>query len=70
MIGGLKEHIRDLKEMILLPLLYPEVFSSKNITPPKGVLFCGPPGMPTARSWRGIVRGGCVEKGQLLGGGG
>ncbi|XP_043201023.1 ATPase family AAA domain-containing protein 2-like [Amphibalanus amphitrite] len=43
-IGGLKEHIRDLKEMILLPLLYPEVFSSKNITPPKGVLFCGPPG--------------------------
>ena len=45
MIGGLKEHIRDLKEMILLPLLYPEVFSSKNISPPKGVLFCGPPGM-------------------------
>ncbi|XP_037072228.1 ATPase family AAA domain-containing protein 2-like [Pollicipes pollicipes] len=44
MIGGLRDHIRDLKEMILLPLLYPEVFSSKNITPPKGVLFCGPPG--------------------------
>ena len=44
MVGGLQEHIRDLKEMILLPLLYPEVFSSRNITPPKGVLFFGPPG--------------------------
>ena len=49
MIGGLKEHIRDLKEMILLPLLYPEVFSSKNISPPKGVLFCGPPGTGMGR---------------------
>ena len=43
-IGGLHSHIEALKEMILLPLLYPEVFVKFNITPPKGVLFFGPPG--------------------------
>jgi SpoVK/Ycf46/Vps4 family AAA+-type ATPase len=30
--------------MILLPMLYPEIFQKFNITPPKGVLFFGPPG--------------------------
>ncbi|KAM6489275.1 AAA domain containing protein [Amanita muscaria] len=43
-IGGLDEHIHSLKEMTLLPLLYPEVFQQFNITPPRGVLFHGPPG--------------------------
>jgi hypothetical protein len=43
-VGGLDEHIRSLKEMIVLPLLYPEVFAKFNLTPPRGVLFHGPPG--------------------------
>ncbi|TIA74891.1 hypothetical protein E3P91_00714 [Wallemia ichthyophaga] len=43
-IGGLDEHIRQLKEMVSLPLLYPEVFQRFSITPPRGVLFHGPPG--------------------------
>jgi ATPase family AAA domain-containing protein 2 len=43
-IGGLHSHIESLKEMILLPLLYPEIFTKFNISPPKGVLFFGPPG--------------------------
>lgn len=43
-IGGLKQHIRSLKEMILFPLLYPEVFDRFKIQPPRGVLFYGPPG--------------------------
>ncbi|KAJ3331664.1 hypothetical protein HDU76_002579 [Blyttiomyces sp. JEL0837] len=43
-IGGLEEHIRSLKEMVVMPLLYPEVFSGFQITPPRGVLFHGPPG--------------------------
>jgi ATP-dependent 26S proteasome regulatory subunit len=30
--------------MVLLPLLYPEVFEKFGITPPRGVLFYGPPG--------------------------
>ena len=36
--------INSLKEMTLLPLLYPEVFQRFNLTPPRGVLFHGPPG--------------------------
>ena len=36
--------IHLLKEMTLLPLLYPEVFQQFSITPPHSVLFHGPPG--------------------------
>lgn len=43
-IGGLDNYIDQLKEMVLLPLLYPEIYGSFDITPPKGVLFHGPPG--------------------------
>ncbi|XP_054717398.1 LOW QUALITY PROTEIN: ATPase family AAA domain-containing protein 2-like [Uloborus diversus] len=43
-IGGLDKHIQSLKEMVLFPLMYPEVFQRFNITPPRGVLFYGPPG--------------------------
>jgi len=44
MVGGLDTYIRSLKEMILFPLLYPEVFQRFSIQPPRGVLFYGPPG--------------------------
>ena len=43
-VGGLQGHIDKLKEMVALPLLYPEVFQRYKITPPRGVLFHGPPG--------------------------
>lgn len=43
-VGGLQGHIDQLKEMVALPLLYPEVFQRFHITPPRGVLFHGPPG--------------------------
>ncbi|OJT10605.1 hypothetical protein TRAPUB_12904 [Trametes pubescens] len=43
-VGGLDDHINLLKEMTLLPLLYPEVFQRFDVTPPRGVLFHGPPG--------------------------
>ncbi|KAI5120735.1 hypothetical protein M0805_006441 [Coniferiporia weirii] len=43
-VGGLDDHINSLKEMTLLPLLYPEVFQRFNLTSPRGVLFHGPPG--------------------------
>lgn len=43
-IGGLDGHIQCLKEMILLPMMYPEVFRQFQIHPPRGVLFHGPPG--------------------------
>ena len=43
-VGGLQGHIDQLKEMVALPLLYPEVFLRFHVTPPRGVLFHGPPG--------------------------
>jgi len=43
-VGGLKGHVQSLKEMVTLPLLYPELFESHSIAPPRGVLFYGPPG--------------------------
>uniref|UniRef100_A0A224YS75 Tat-binding homolog 7 n=1 Tax=Rhipicephalus zambeziensis TaxID=60191 RepID=A0A224YS75_9ACAR len=43
-VGGLDSHIQQLKEMILFPLIYPEVFERFKIAPPRGVLFYGPPG--------------------------
>ncbi|XP_041844820.1 ATPase family AAA domain-containing protein 2-like isoform X2 [Melanotaenia boesemani] len=43
-IGGLSKHISALKEMVVFPLLYPEVFERFRIQPPRGCLFYGPPG--------------------------
>ncbi|XP_015256435.1 PREDICTED: ATPase family AAA domain-containing protein 2-like isoform X1 [Cyprinodon variegatus] len=43
-IGGLAGHISALKEMVVFPLLYPEVFDNFKIQPPRGCLFYGPPG--------------------------
>jgi len=43
-IGGLSEQIRELREVIELPLLNPELFLRVGITPPKGCLLYGPPG--------------------------
>ncbi|XP_047130163.1 26S proteasome regulatory subunit 10B isoform X1 [Hydra vulgaris] len=44
MIGGLSEQIRELREVIELPLINPELFQRVGITPPKGCLLYGPPG--------------------------
>lgn len=43
-VGGLDDYIAQLKEMVSLPLKYPEVYARFGITPPRGVLFHGPPG--------------------------
>jgi SpoVK/Ycf46/Vps4 family AAA+-type ATPase len=43
-VGGLGDHIERLKEMVMLPLMYPEIYANFHITPPRGVLFHGPPG--------------------------
>ena len=43
-IGGLGKEIRRIREMIELPLKYPQVFERLGIDPPKGVLLHGPPG--------------------------
>jgi len=43
-IGGLSEQIRELREVIELPLVKPHLFRELGIDPPKGVLLYGPPG--------------------------
>ncbi|ALU12049.1 ATPase AAA [Ignicoccus islandicus DSM 13165] len=43
-IGGLGPVIQRLRELIELPLRYPEIFKKLGIEPPKGVLLYGPPG--------------------------
>ncbi len=43
-IGGLKPQLQRIREMIELPLRYPEVFERLGIDAPKGVLLYGPPG--------------------------
>ncbi|CAF1232306.1 unnamed protein product [Didymodactylos carnosus] len=43
-VGGLSEQIRELREVVELPLTNPELFERVGITPPKGCLLYGPPG--------------------------
>ena len=43
-IGGLKEEVKKVREMVELPLKRPEIFSQLGIEPPKGILLYGPPG--------------------------
>ncbi|MGC8586206.1 MAG: CDC48 family AAA ATPase [Candidatus Micrarchaeia archaeon] len=43
-IGGLKNEIQKIREMVELPIRYPELFERLGIEPPKGVLLYGAPG--------------------------
>ncbi len=43
-IGGLKDILQKVREMVELPLRHPELFEKLGIEPPKGVLLYGPPG--------------------------
>ncbi|KAI8074837.1 26S protease regulatory subunit 8 [Gongronella butleri] len=44
MVGGLEQQIKEIKEVIELPVKHPELFESLGIAQPKGVLLYGPPG--------------------------
>eukprot|EP00758_Cryptobia_borreli_P014034 Tbor_TRINITY_DN5886_c4_g8::TRINITY_DN5886_c4_g8_i1::g.6920::m.6920/K03061/PSMC2, RPT1; 26S proteasome regulatory subunit T1 len=43
-VGGIKEQVERVREVVELPLLSPEKFTALGIDPPKGVLLYGPPG--------------------------
>lgn len=54
-IGGCKDAIEKLREVVELPLLHPERFVSLGIDPPKGVLLFGPPGTGKTLSARAVA---------------
>ncbi len=48
-VGGIGDTIQQLREMVELPLRYPELFTRLGVDPPKGVLLHGPPGTGKTR---------------------
>ena len=54
-IGGAKEQLRQLREVLELPLLHPERFIQLGVDPPKGVLLYGPPGTGKTLSARAVA---------------
>lgn len=54
-VGGSKKALEQLREVLEIPLLYPERFVTLGIDPPKGVLLYGPPGTGKTLSARAVA---------------
>ncbi|KAJ7948695.1 Atpase family aaa domain-containing protein [Quillaja saponaria] len=59
-VAGLKDVIRCMKEVVILPLLYPEFFDNLGLTPPRGVLLHGYPGTGKTLVVRSLI-GACAR---------
>ncbi|XP_022717177.1 uncharacterized protein LOC111275863 [Durio zibethinus] len=59
-VAGLQDVIRCMKEVVILPLLYPEFFDNLGLTPPRGVLLHGYPGTGKTLVVRALI-GSCAR---------
>ena len=64
-VGGHPGAVKQLQEMVVLPLLYPQVFSKFHVAPPRGVLFYGPPGTGKTLMARALVNE-CSQDGKRV----
>nr|WP_290224772.1 AAA family ATPase [Trichocoleus desertorum] len=55
-VGGLSEVIRELRELVELPLKRPDLLTSLGLEPPKGVLLAGPPGTGKTLTARALAQ--------------
>ena len=64
-VGGHTGAVKSLREMVVLPLLYPSVFDKFKVQAPRGVLFYGPPGTGKTLMARALVNE-CSRDGQKV----